>query len=85
VLTILNLPHWLCNKIKYITLSGLIPGTRQHGNDIDTYLRPLLEDQKGLMWYNRGGDVWDEHKHEYFQLQAILFVTIIDSLAAHNL
>jgi hypothetical protein len=26
VLTILNLPPWLCNKRKYIVMSGLIPG-----------------------------------------------------------
>jgi hypothetical protein len=26
VLTILNLPPWLCNKQKYIMMSGLIPG-----------------------------------------------------------
>jgi hypothetical protein len=30
-------------------------------------------------------EVWDEHKREYFQLQAILFVTISDSLATRNL
>jgi hypothetical protein len=29
--------------------------------------------------------VWDEHKHEYFGLKAILFVTVSDSPAAHNL
>jgi hypothetical protein len=29
--------------------------------------------------------VWDEHKHEYFDLKAILFVTVSDSPAAHNL
>jgi hypothetical protein len=28
---------------------------------------------------------WDEHKHEYFGLKAILFVTVSDSSAAHNL
>jgi hypothetical protein len=75
---ILNLPPWLCNKQKYIMLSDLIPGPQQPGNDITTYFRPLVEDQK-LLWYNHGVDVWDEHKHEYFQLQAILFVTVSDS------
>jgi hypothetical protein len=46
VLTILNLPPWLCNKRKYIMMSGLILGPQQLGNDIDTYFRPLVEDLK---------------------------------------
>jgi hypothetical protein len=32
---------------------GLIPGPQQHGNDIDTYFKPLVEDLKEL-WYNNG-------------------------------
>jgi hypothetical protein len=51
VLTILNLHPWLCNKRKYIMKLGLIPGPQQHGNDIDTYFRPLVEDLMKL-WYN---------------------------------
>jgi hypothetical protein len=43
VLTILNLPPWLCNKQKYIMLSRLILGPQQPRNDIDTYFRPLVE------------------------------------------
>jgi hypothetical protein len=64
--------------------SGLIPKPHQPRNDIDTYFRPLIEDLR-VLWNNNGVEVWDEHKREYFQLQAILFVTVIDSLAAHNL
>jgi hypothetical protein len=30
-------------------------------------------------------EVWDEHKHEYFKLQAILFMNVSDSPATHNL
>jgi hypothetical protein len=48
VLTILNLPSWLCNKRKYIMMSGLIPGPQQPWNDIDTYFRPLFEHLKML-------------------------------------
>jgi hypothetical protein len=51
VLTILNLPPWLCNKQKYTMMSGLIPEPQQSGNDIDTYFRPLVEDLKEL-WFN---------------------------------
>jgi hypothetical protein len=51
VLMILNLPRWLCNKQKYIIMSGLISGPQQLRNDIDTYFRPLIEDLK-VLWYN---------------------------------
>jgi hypothetical protein len=43
----------------------------------------LVEDLKEL-WYNDGVLVWDDYKHEYFGLKTILFVTISDSLVAHN-
>jgi hypothetical protein len=84
VLMIFNLAPWLCNKWKYIMMSGLIPGPHQPWNDIDTYFRPLVEDLKAL-WNNNRVEVWDEHKREYYQLQAILFMTVSDSPMAHNL
>jgi hypothetical protein len=52
-LPLLNLPPWLCNKRKYIMMSGLILGPQQSENDIDTYFRSLVEDLKE-MWYNDG-------------------------------
>jgi hypothetical protein len=63
---------------------SLISGPHQSGNDIDTYFRPLVEDLK-VLWNNNGVEVWDEHKHEYFQLQPILFMTVSDSSVARNL
>jgi hypothetical protein len=84
VLTILNLPSWLCNKRKYIMMIGLIPGPQQPRNNIDTCFRPLVEDLK-VLWYNNGVQVWDEHKHEYFQLTTILFVAVSDSPVTRNL
>jgi hypothetical protein len=83
-LMILNLPPWVCNKQKYIMMSGSISGPHQSGNDIDTYFRPLVEDLK-VLWNNNGVEVWDEHKREYFKLQAILFMIVSDSPAARNL
>jgi hypothetical protein len=81
---ILNLPPWLCNKQKYIMMSGLILGPQQPENDINTYFSHLVEDLK-VLWYNDRVQVWDEHKREYFQLKAILFVTISDSPVVRNL
>ncbi|KAL6654028.1 hypothetical protein ACP70R_007493 [Stipagrostis hirtigluma subsp. patula] len=76
LLTIFNLPPWLCNKRKYIMLSVLISGPRQPGINIDVYLRPLVDDLKGL--WSDGVEVWDQCQREYFQLRAMLFCTIQD-------
>ena len=55
----------------------LIQGPKQPDNDIDVYLRPLVEELLQL-WNGNGVRVWDEHKHEEFDLHALLFVTIND-------
>nr|ABA91694.2 transposon protein, putative, CACTA, En/Spm sub-class [Oryza sativa Japonica Group] len=81
---IYNLPPWLCIKRKYIMMPIIIQGPKQPGNDIDVYLRPLVEDLKQL-WKKEGVPVWDEDKQEEFNLRALLFVTINDWPALSNL
>jgi hypothetical protein len=80
---IYNLPPWLCMKRKYIMMPIIIQGLKQPGNDIDVYLRPLVEDLK-LLW-KKGVLIWDEDKREEFNLRALLFVTINDWYALSNL
>jgi hypothetical protein len=43
-LCIYNLPPWLCMKQKFIMMPVLIQGPKQPGNDIDVYLRPLVDE-----------------------------------------
>jgi hypothetical protein len=43
-LCIYNLPSWLCMKQKFIMMPMLIQGPKQPSNDIDVYLRPLVEE-----------------------------------------
>ena len=76
-LCIYNLSPWLCMKQKFIMMSVLIQGLKQPGNDIDVYLRPLVEELQ-LLWSKLGVRVWDEYKQEHFALRALLFVTIND-------
>nr|AAL77145.1 Putative TNP-like transposable element [Oryza sativa Japonica Group]AAP52250.1 transposon protein, putative, CACTA, En/Spm sub-class [Oryza sativa Japonica Group] len=52
---IYNLPLWLCMKRKYIMMPIIIQGPKQPGNDIDVYLRPLVEDLKQLWKNNLSG------------------------------
>ena len=62
----------------------LIQGPRQPGNDIDVYLRPLVEELLQL-WGKPGVRVWDENEQNPFDLQALLFVTINDWPALSNI
>ena len=62
----------------------IIQGPKQPGNDIDVYLRALVEDLK-MLWKKEGVPVWDEYKQETFNLRALLFVTINDWPALGNL
>jgi len=43
-LCIYNLPPWLCMKRKFIIMPVLIQGPKQPSNDINLYLRPLVEE-----------------------------------------
>jgi hypothetical protein len=76
LLTMYNLPTWLCQKRKYVLLCILIQGPRQPGIDIDVFLEPLLEDMADL--WKEGLKMWDEYLREYFTVKAIIFVTIND-------
>jgi hypothetical protein len=46
-------------KRKYIMMPVLIQGPKQHGNDIDVYLRPLV-DELLLLWKEEGVHMWDD-------------------------
>lgn len=76
-LCIYNLPPWVCMKRKFLMMPILISGPKQPGNNIDVYLRPLV-DELLLLWSKPGVLVWDEHKLEHFDLRALLFVTSND-------
>jgi hypothetical protein len=83
-LCIYDLRPWLCMKRKFIMMPVFIQGLRQPSNDIDVYMRPLVEELL-LLWNRPGVRVWDKHKQEHFDLRALLFVTISDWPALSNL
>ena len=60
----------------------LISGPHQPGNDIDVYLRPLVDDLKQL-WSPGVEDVFDGYKQKRFTLHDMLFCTIND-IPAHR-
>jgi len=43
-LCMFNIPSWLCMKQKYMMMPVLIHGPKQPGNDIDVYVRLLIDE-----------------------------------------
>ncbi|XP_074336233.1 uncharacterized protein LOC141673387 [Apium graveolens] len=82
LLSIYNLPPWLCMKRRYIMLYLLISGPTEPENDSDVFLQPLIEDMQEL-W--RGKQMYDAYKKESFMLRGILLWTISDYPALGNL
>nr|XP_025877444.1 uncharacterized protein LOC107279356 [Oryza sativa Japonica Group] len=76
LLTMYNLPTWICQKRKYILLSVLIQGPKQPGINIDVFMELLMEDMQEL--WKEGLRMWNEYRKEHFTLCAIIFVTIND-------
>ncbi|WVZ54153.1 hypothetical protein U9M48_005003 [Paspalum notatum var. saurae] len=68
ILTIYNLPTWLCQKRKYTMLCSLIQGPKQPGIDIDVFHEPLMED-KAKLW-NDGVEMTDSLTMEDFTLRS---------------
>ncbi|XP_008237230.1 PREDICTED: uncharacterized protein LOC103335973 [Prunus mume] len=83
ILVIYNLPPELCMKRKFMILTLLISGHKQHGNDIDVYLELLIEDLRTL-WDGVEG-VYDVFRQQSFTLRAVLLWTINDFPAYGNL
>ena len=49
-------------------LSLLIPSPHQLGNDIDIYLKPLVNELKEL--WEKGVETYDAYNKEHFQMRA---------------
>ncbi|KAK9183250.1 hypothetical protein WN944_026400 [Citrus x changshan-huyou] len=82
ILSMYNLPLWLCMSKENLMLTLLIPGPKQPGNDIDVYLAPLVEDLNEF-WVN-GVRMYDAVEKSTFNLKAILMWTINDFPAYAN-
>jgi len=83
ILTIYNLPPWMCQKRKYLLLTILISGPTQPGVDMDVFLEPLMEEMKKL--WEEGVAMWNEFWNEAFTLKAMIFVTRNDYPALFSL
>ncbi|CAN6586409.1 unnamed protein product [Malus baccata var. baccata] len=78
-----NLPPWKCMKKPFSFLTLLIPGPKALGNEIDVYLRPLVDELKEL-WEN-GVPTHNKMTGSTFNLRATVMWTINDFSAYGNL
>ena len=65
-----NLPPWLVMREPYFMLSLLIPSPHQPENEINIYLKPLVDELKEL--WEEGIKTYDAYSKEYFQMRATL-------------
>jgi hypothetical protein len=79
ILTMYNIPTWLCQKRKYLLLAILIQGPKQLGIDIDMFLKLLMQEMERL--WRHGESMYDAFRKEDFISRAMIFVTTNDYLA----
>ncbi|XP_028104195.1 uncharacterized protein LOC114303271 [Camellia sinensis] len=71
-----NLPPWLCIKQPHMMMTLLIDGPSSPGNNIDVYLRLVVDELKEL-WEN-GVDTYDAETNQMFRMHVVLLWTIND-------
>ncbi|KAJ7959735.1 Transposon protein, putative, CACTA, En/Spm sub-class [Quillaja saponaria] len=71
-----NLPPNMCMKEQYLFLTLVIPGPKSPKQNLDIYLRPLIDDLKKL--WNVGVNTYDAYRGENFIMRAALMWTISD-------
>jgi hypothetical protein len=75
ILTMYNIPTYLCQKQKYLLLTILISSLKQLGIDIDVFLEPLIQEMERLWRY--GEPMYDAFRKD-FVCRAMIFVTTND-------
>ena len=76
IVTVYNLPPWLCMKDASMFLTVLIPAPRNPKDKLDVYLQPLIH-ELNLLW-DYGVEAFDISRNQNFQLRAALMWTISD-------
>ena len=76
IMSIDNLPPWLCQKRTYLLLTIIISGPKALGITVDVFLEPLMQEMETL--WKHGVKMWDELAKSTFTCKAIIFVTITD-------
>ncbi|XP_026428672.1 uncharacterized protein LOC113324575 [Papaver somniferum] len=76
ILVVYNLPPSMCMNYEFQMMTLLIPGRKYPGQDIDVFLRLLVNKLKNI--WHQGVQAFDSLKREYFTLKATLMFGIHD-------
>jgi hypothetical protein len=78
LMTIYNLPPWLCHKRKFLLLTILIQGPKQPGIDIDVFLEPLMEEME--KFWKHGVEMWMSTEGRYSHLRQLSLLPLMITL-----
>ena len=78
-----NLPPWYVMKQPNFILSLIIPGPKGHGNKIDVYMHPLIEELQKL--WDVSVVTFDASMNENFQMKVAVLSIISDFPGYANL
>ncbi|XP_074560392.1 uncharacterized protein LOC141816527, partial [Curcuma longa] len=76
IITVYNLPPWMCMQKPFMFLNMVIPGPKSPGKNIDVFLRPLIDELREL--WTTGVKTYDVCSKQNFQMKAALLWTISD-------
>lgn len=76
MVAVYNLPPHLCMTRPFIFLSLIIPGPKSPGQNLDVFLRPLIDEMKSL--WTEGIITFDAFKKQNFIMKAVVMWTISD-------
>ncbi|XP_022875733.1 uncharacterized protein LOC111394201 [Olea europaea var. sylvestris] len=76
IMTVYNLPPWMCKKQDNMFFSMVIRGPKSPGKNLDVYLRPLIDELK-ILW-DEGVETYDMHAKQNFHMKAASMWTISD-------
>lgn len=70
IITMHNLPPWMCTQQDNLFFSVVIPGPKDLGKNLDVYLHPLIDELK-ILW-DEGVETYNIHMKKNFLLKAAL-------------
>ena len=75
VMTILNYPQEICNKIGNLMLLGIVPGNRtKEPDNLNPYIEVIVDELSVLS----NASVFDSHQNAWFQLKVEILLHVLD-------
>ena len=76
IVTMYNLPTWICMKEEYMFLAVIVPGLKNPKEKLDVFLQALIAELRDL--WEVGVETFDVFSKRNFQMRTTLMWTISD-------